>query len=141
MKIGSAIAQSRSWDGFIEKFGTLIGTAYQIQDDLFDWTGGEQTKTAFSDISRRQHTIIRNYIITQGTGFDRKLLARLESDKKPNHDQLLHLIKKTGAFDYAVNRIDELFAQANFLLLKQTLTPSIQREWQALLSAIKHRDH
>ncbi len=48
--------------------------AFQIKDDLMDITGGDKTKSSFTDIQEWQQTYFTNYIFEKWSATDQKLL-------------------------------------------------------------------
>ena len=65
MQMGAVLAdENYAMDDFLENFGTKLGIAFQIQDDLLDIIGKpeETRKTPLIDIEEHQHTFFTNYI-------------------------------------------------------------------------------
>lgn len=74
---------------FCEEFGRHVGTAFQIQDDLFDviLTEAELGKPVLQDIKAGQQTFFTNYIFEHGTKREQKELVTywgrlLEADEE-----------------------------------------------------------
>lgn len=144
LKIGRALAANRkSLDSFIESFGYNIGLAYQIQDDLFDWTGGtgDSSKKSVSDIETKQQTIVRNWIMSHGTNFHRTTLKKLEEGSHIDGQSAHTLAQDSGAIKAITVEMNRLFDLAQAKLDKQKFTPDIKKEWQALLDTIKNRNN
>jgi geranylgeranyl diphosphate synthase type II len=58
----------------ITALGTHLGLAFQMRDDLMDLTGGDKTKSQFTDVQEGQQTYFTNYIFTNGTSEQKELL-------------------------------------------------------------------
>ena len=60
------------------RFGELLGIAYQIQDDILDYTANESGKLNFNDIRERKITLPLLYAIKQFPERQKEILDELE---------------------------------------------------------------
>lgn len=135
------------------RFGELLGRAYQITDDLFDYIGdqGRLGKGTRSDLIEGKITLpfIHAYARanTQGRARLREFGERrtLDADE---WDELLELFTQTGAIEYCRTRAsalaDEAFSQVDFDLLRASATPGEARLLDAVERAVAYavqRDH
>ncbi len=144
MKLGRALATpSTDLDIFIETFGTYVGMGFQLQDDLFDWLGGapDTSKNSMSDITRKQHTSIRNWIVEHGTKKHLTTLHELENMAIIDNQKAYELAKSSGALQATSMEVGRNFGQAQETLDAQHFDPTIKLEWQNLLDLIKNRTH
>ncbi|HEY1074217.1 MAG TPA: polyprenyl synthetase family protein [Patescibacteria group bacterium] len=146
MKIGRALAtQSKALDQFCEQFGTSLGLAFQIQDDLLDLVtpSTESTKSVLSDLAQRQHTLFTYYIFNHGTAQEiatlRRYFGQPCTDGEEAHIQTL--FKNSGAIEYGLTRIRELLAQAQSALNEAPLEETYREQWQELLNYVSERKH
>ena len=96
-------------------FGELIGIAFQIKDDLFDYGEEAIGKPTGIDIKEKKMTLPLIYALNQANAKDRKWL--LNSVKNHNTDktrvkEIIEYVKKVGGLDYAVKVMKEYQAKA-----------------------------
>ena len=117
-------AQSVSNDkDSIEKmrlFGELIGMAFQIKDDLFDYGETKIGKPTGIDIKEQKMTLPLIFTLNNVSSKKRKWL--IHSVKKYNMDkervkEVIHVVKDTGGLDYAQKRMESFQKEALDILL------------------------
>ncbi len=107
-EIGLALAgnEDKRLSTFAEVFGSALGLAFQIQDDLMDAFGTleETGKTPLSDLRDHQHSYLTQHLVEHGAKEDRELLDRLWGGTHLT-DQDVHAIRKafirSGAYQSA----------------------------------------
>ncbi len=107
--IGAASVDSSQKE--IEKlmsFGEIIGIAFQIKDDLFDYTNAKIGKPTGIDIKEQKMTLPLIYAMNVCSNDEKKWL--LTSVKKHNKDkkrvrEILAFVKEKGGIEYAVNEM------------------------------------
>ncbi len=103
-----------------KEFGMLIGMAFQIKDDLFDYQKtGIIGKPKYNDIQERKLTLPVIYSVFNSSFMERKSiysLFRKKSKSKDDIAKIVDFVKKTGGVDYAVNKMNELKNKAVSLL-------------------------
>ena len=92
----------------MRKFGELIGIAFQIKDDLFDYSDDKIGKPTGIDIKEQKMTLPLIYTLNQCTSQDRKWL--INSIKKHNKNrkrvkEIIAFVKKSGGLDYAIEKM------------------------------------
>ena len=117
-------AQSVSQDkNSIEKmryFGELIGMAFQIKDDLFDYGDTKIGKPTGIDIKEQKMTLPLIYSLNNVSPKKRKWL--IHSVKKYNMDkqrvkEVIQIVKETGGLEYAQKRMESFQKEALEILL------------------------
>lgn len=117
-------AQSVSKDkDSIEKmrlFGELIGMAFQIKDDLFDYGETKIGKPTGIDIKEQKMTLPLIFALNNVSSKKRKWL--IHSVKKFNKDkervkEVIQMVKDTGGLDYAQKRMESFQKEALDILL------------------------
>jgi len=98
-------------------YGTKLGMAFQIKDDLFDLLGNEKQtgKDIGADLKRNMVTLPLIYTYEQiNRSKLRKLKKIISSKKKTNSDihDLNEIVHDAGGFNYAEEKINELNSQA-----------------------------
>ena len=99
----------------MRKFGELIGMAFQIKDDLFDYGNERIGKPTGIDIKEQKMTLPLIFAINNASEKDRRWLVN--SVKNHNKDkkrvkEVVDFVKKTGGLDYAVLKMKEFQQQA-----------------------------
>lgn len=103
----------------MRKFGELIGMAFQIKDDLFDYGTQSIGKPTGIDIKEQKMTLPLIYVLNNCSKIDKKWL--INSVKNHNNDrkrvnQVIDFVKQNGGLDYAVSKM-KAFQQDALLLL------------------------
>src|SRR5690554_2543835 len=103
----------------MRKFGELIGTAFQIKDDLFDYGNEHIGKPTGIDIKEQKMTLPLIYALNHASEKDRKWL--INSVKNHNTDrkrvkEVINFVKENGGLEYAVLRMKEYQQEALQLL-------------------------
>ena len=99
----------------MRKFGEVIGTAFQIKDDLFDYTDDKIGKPTGIDIKEQKMTLPLIYTLDNCTANDKKWL--INSVKNHNKDkkrvkEVIAFVKKHGGIEYTVSKMKEYQSNA-----------------------------
>ncbi|WP_060874239.1 polyprenyl synthetase family protein [Myroides odoratus] len=92
----------------MRKFGEVIGMAFQIKDDLFDYTDGPIGKPTGIDIKEQKMTLPLIYALNTATKEKRKWL--INSVKNHNEDkrrvkEVIDYVKEAGGLTYATEKM------------------------------------
>lgn len=103
----------------MRKFGELIGTAFQIKDDLFDYGNERIGKPTGIDIKEQKMTLPLIYALNNASPKDKKWL--INSVKNHNKDkkrvnEVIAFVKNNGGLEYAVTRMKDYQQEALQLL-------------------------
>ncbi len=103
----------------MRKFGELIGMAFQIKDDLFDYGDEQIGKPTGIDIKEQKMTLPLIHVLNQASKKDKKWL--INSVKNHNKDtkrvkEVIVFVKDNGGLDYAVNKMKSFQEEALQLL-------------------------
>ena len=103
----------------MRQFGELIGMAFQIKDDLFDYGTQQIGKPTGIDIKEQKMTLPLIYVLNHCSKKDKKWL--INSVKKHNKDsnrvkEVIAFVKDNGGLEYAVSQMKAFQAQALKLL-------------------------
>ena len=113
----------------MRKFGELIGMAFQIKDDLFDYGEEAIGKPTGIDIKEQKMTLPLIYALTHASDKDKHWL--INSVKNHNRDskrvkEVIGFVKNNGGLEYAVSKMKSYQEEA--LQLLQTYPDSPYRE-------------
>jgi octaprenyl-diphosphate synthase len=117
-------------------YGTCIGMAFQIIDDLLDYSGNTNTlgKPVLSDICEGRITLPLIYTLKNDGVHNRDRMAELyrtQDLEEAAKDEILEIIRSNGALDYTFQKAREFTQKAQELL--QTLPDSVYRDSLSLL--------
>lgn len=92
----------------LRKFGELIGMAFQIKDDLFDYGERKIGKPTGIDIKEQKMTLPLIYVLNNANAHDKKWL--INSVKNHNKDkkrvnEVIDFVKANGGLEYAQNQM------------------------------------
>ncbi|MGY5846566.1 polyprenyl synthetase family protein [Salegentibacter sp. HM20] len=103
----------------MRRFGELIGMAFQIKDDLFDYGDEKIGKPTGIDIKEQKMTLPLIYALNQASKDEKKWL--INSVKNHNKDkkrvkEVIEFVKNKGGLDYAIAKMEEFQKEALKLL-------------------------
>lgn len=103
----------------MRRFGELIGMAFQIKDDLFDYGNAQIGKPTGIDIKEQKMTLPLIYVLNQVPKKDKNWL--INSIKNHNKDtkrvkEVISFVKNNGGLDYAVQKMKYFQSEALNLL-------------------------
>jgi octaprenyl-diphosphate synthase len=104
---------------FAKKFGELVGLAFQIKDDLFDYGNQEIGKPRGIDIKEKKMTLPLIYALNHTSSSDKRKILDLiknKSHKTEAVNQVIEFVKKSGGMDYAIQKMQALKQEALSML-------------------------
>ncbi len=113
----------------MRKFGELIGMAFQIKDDLFDYSNAQIGKPTGIDIKEQKMTLPLIYALNQASKKDKNWL--INSVKNYNKDtkrvkEVIAFVKQMGGLNYATNKMR--YFQKEALQLLEAYPESIYKD-------------
>jgi len=114
--LGAASVKPESQDvETMRKFGELIGMAFQIKDDLFDYGDTQIGKPTGIDIKEQKMTLPLIYVLNNCTSKEKKWL--INSIKNHNRDkkrvkEVIAFVKANNGLDYAVSKMKNFQTEA-----------------------------
>ena len=99
------------------EYGFSIGTAFQLVDDLLDFTGDEVAlgKPVGGDLREGKLTLPVIHLLAHGNGQARTLVGKIVRERTTTNDewrQLRALLTQAGSIDYAYSRTLEFVERA-----------------------------
>lgn len=120
-QLGAVITnQARSVETAMAAYGLHLGTAFQLVDDILDYTADAEAmgKNVGDDLAEGKPTLPIINAIERSTGDDRALLVNaITNASRENLSQVITLIEQTGSIAYTARKARE---QAN--LAQQSLS-------------------
>jgi octaprenyl-diphosphate synthase len=102
------------------EFGILVGLAFQIKDDLFDYGFGKNIgKATGIDIQERKMTLPLIYTLVQVDSATKKQLIRIVKNHNTDSKkvkELLSVVEANGGITYAVKKMEEFRDKALAIL-------------------------
>ena len=103
----------------MRKFGELIGMAFQIKDDLFDYGSEKIGKPTGIDIKEQKMTLPLIYTLNHCSEKEKRWI--INSIKNHNKDkqrvkELIAFVKDNGGLEYAVVKMKEYQQEALLLI-------------------------
>ncbi|MCE2705036.1 MAG: polyprenyl synthetase family protein [Bacteroidota bacterium] len=110
-----ATSQNEEFTNRLRKFGELTGMAFQIKDDLFDYTSEDIGKPTGNDIKESKLTLPLIYTLNKVDRATRKRIIYIVKNEKENKDQLSWVIDeviKAGGIDYSIQKMNAFKEEA-----------------------------
>ena len=103
------------------QYGTYVGRAFQIKDDILGIFGDEDKigKSTLTDLQEAKKTILIWYVYNNSTPKDKLSIKRILSKEKVNKPDLLkvrNIILSSGSLDYAKGELSNLIKKAQAIL-------------------------
>ena len=126
----------------MRKFGELIGIAFQIKDDLFDYSEAKIGKPTGIDIKEQKMTLPLIYTLNHCSKKERKWL--INSVKNHNKDKsrvkmVIEFVKQNGGIEYTNMKMKE-FQQAALVILDTYPDSPYKESLQTMVSYVIDRE-
>lgn len=112
----------------LARFGERLGMAFQVQDDLLDYTesSGTTGKPTGLDLKEHKVTLPLIDVLRRATPAQRSVIERLFATPEPTEEQVagvVEVVRNAGGLDYARRRGEEYAAQAEEALADLPASP------------------
>lgn len=118
--LGAASIKPNSAEiGEMRRFGELIGMAFQIKDDLFDYGDEQIGKPTGIDIKEQKMTLPLIYTLNNCEPKEKKWLInsiKNHNKNKKRVKEVIAFVKDSGGLDYAITRMKEFQKEALTIL-------------------------
>lgn len=127
----------------MRKFGELIGMAFQIKDDLFDYGEERIGKPTGIDIKEQKMTLPLIYVLNKASQKDKKWL--INSIKNHNKDskrvkEIISYVKENGGLDYAFSKMMAYYNEALELIKPYPASP-FKESLELMVNYVIERRH
>lgn len=128
----------------LERFGILLGMAFQIVDDLLDYTADTVTTGKPSGLDLREHKVTLPLIHAMPlmTAAERSTVAGLMASPEPTDEQIAEVVaavERHGGLRYATERAERLVEQADRELGVLPDSPARETLRQSLAYVLERR--
>jgi len=99
----------------MRKFGELIGMAFQIKDDLFDYGDEAIGKPTGIDIKEQKMTLPLIYVLNNSSAKERKWLINSIKNHNKNTKrvkEVIAFVKANGGLEYAIDKMKQFQTEA-----------------------------
>lgn len=124
----SSVKASQETIDIMRKFGELLGIAFQIKDDLFDYQlANNSGKPSGIDIKEQKMTLPLIYALNNASKSDKKFMINVVKRHNKNREKVEEVIKmvlKSGGIEYSENKMQEHKNQAIDLLKNFSDSPA-----------------
>ena len=130
--------------GALKRYGLFLGMAFQITDDLLDYTGSQSVTGKPSGLDLREHKITLPLIaaLPRMTAVERRLVEQLMGDPSPADgliDSVVEVVEMRGGLAAATERAEALALQAEAELESVPPGPARDALRDCLIYAIERR--
>lgn len=127
----------------MRRFGELIGLAFQIRDDLFDFGDNKSGKPAGIDIKEKKLTLPLISAMAKASSSETRRIKKLIRSKMPDQqkmNEVLAFIEEYNGLEYARNKMKDLKEQAFELLEKTAPVSESRTHMQNLINFVIERE-
>ena len=127
----------------MREFGEKVGIAFQIKDDLFDYTSQDVGKPTGNDIKEKKLTLPLIYTLNH---VDRKTKKELiyiiknENTRKSKVNYIIDVVTQTGGIDYTIQKMEDYKQEALGLLATFPESP-IRQGFEDLVNFVTDRKY
>lgn len=126
----------------VRRFGKIIGTIFQIRDDIFDYYDSKEIgKPTGNDMAEGKLTLPVLYALKHTDDAAMQSLAKKVKNGTVTSDEIATLVSFTkayGGIEYAVQKMDELSAES-LEFIRKSVKPELQDAFTAYLEYVIQR--
>ena len=126
----------------VRRFGSIIGTIFQIRDDIFDYYDSKEIgKPTGNDMAEGKLTLPVLYALNHTDDAAMQSLAKKVKNGTVTPDEIATLVsftKARGGIEYAVQKMDELAAEG-LEFIRKSVKPELQDAFTAYLEYVIQR--
>ena len=111
----------------LHRFGELVGMAFQIKDDLFDYSSGGIGKPVGIDIKEQKMTLPLIYTLNTVDAKTKKWIINIVKKHHKNKNkvkELIEFVKTHGGIEYTINKMKAFQQEALKILEKYPDNPA-----------------
>ena len=116
----SSVGASKETVETMRKFGELLGIAFQIKDDLFDYQlTNNSGKPSGIDIKEQKMTLPLIYALQNSSKSDKRFMINVVKRHNKNRkkvEEVMQMVQRSGGIEYATKKMEEYKLKAIDLL-------------------------
>ncbi len=128
---------------FMTEFGEMVGMAFQIKDDLFDYGAGKNIgKPTGIDIQERKTTLPLIYALNRASSSDKKRIVNIVKNHNTNAikvKEVIQFVSASGGIEYATEKMHE-FTRKSLELLAQLPQTEARKSLETLVNYTIERE-
>ena len=110
-----AASKDKQKTELMRKFGEKVGIAFQIKDDLFDYTSHNIGKPTGNDIKEKKLTLPLIFTLNNTDKSTRRqiiYIVKNENTRKKKVDYIVDVVTRSGGIDYTIQKMNEYKREA-----------------------------
>lgn len=127
----------------MKRFGEMVGTAFQIKDDLFDYTAQDIGKPTGNDIKEKKLTLPLIYTLNNCDKKKRRELIYLIKNENTRKDKIAYIVQeveKAGGIAYTVEKMNA-YKQEALAILHRFPPSEIRDGFEDLVNFVTDRKY
>ena len=99
----------------MREFGSLVGQAFQIRDDLFGYLSYDIGKPSLSDFKQRKITLPLIYALSKSNSFEKREILKDVKDFK-SVEKIISFVKEKNGIVYSENKMNAMIIKSKKIL-------------------------
>ena len=99
----------------MRKFGSLVGQAFQIRDDLFGYLSHDIGKPSLNDFKQRKMTLPLIYALSKSNSFEKREILKNVKDFK-SVEKIISFVKEKNGIVYSENKMNAMIIKSKKIL-------------------------
>tara|TARA_B100001179_G_scaffold104675_1_gene74473 strand:+ start:786 stop:1742 length:957 start_codon:yes stop_codon:yes gene_type:complete len=99
----------------MREFGSLVGQAFQIRDDLFGYLSHDIGKPSLNDFKQRKMTLPLIYALSKSNSFEKREILKNVKDFK-SVEKIISFVKEKNGIAYSENKMNAMIIKSKKIL-------------------------
>ena len=99
----------------MREFGSLVGQAFQIRDDLFGYLSYDIGKPSLNDFKQRKMTLPLIYALSKSNSFEKREILKNVKDFK-SVEKIISFVKEKNGIVYSENKMNAMIIKSKKIL-------------------------
>ena len=99
----------------MREFGSLVGKAFQIRDDLFGYLSHDIGKPSLNDFKQRKMTLPLIYALSKSNSFEKREILKNVKDFK-SVEKIISFVKEKNGIAYSENKMNTMIIKSKKIL-------------------------
>ena len=109
----------------MREFGSLVGKAFQIRDDLFGYLSHDIGKPSLNDFKQRKMTLPLIYALSKSNSFEKREILKNVKDFK-SVEKIISFVKEKNGIAYSENKMNAMIIKSKKIL--NSFSDSVYKE-------------